>query len=115
MIKLLSSINEDKMRKGIKNKEIAKVINVSEGTVTNYFKGKYIPFFRFVQMVEFIYKSDMNKSDNKIDAFLKKTSNKHYQAIQGIEWYFTTGQRDKAEKFINKHKITHSIAEIYKL
>jgi transcriptional regulator with XRE-family HTH domain len=115
MIKLLSSINDDKMRKGIKNKEIAKEINVSEGTVTNYFKGKYIPFFKFVQMVEFIYKNDMARSDNKIDAFLKKTSNQYYQAIQGIEWYFTTGQRDKAEIFIKKHKITHSIVEIYKL
>jgi len=78
---------------------------VSTGTITNWLKNSYrIPFHKFVVLVNYVFDNDQEVLNTFTSEYLEKIDKVEY-IKEGIEWYFTKGESQKAEKLIFKHSI----------
>lgn len=112
--RLMSLIREDAQKGKINNKKIAKELNVSEGTVSNYFNLTYrIPFNKLIELLNLIY-DDNKHSEKVISEFLEKTD-KLDNIKEAVEFFSINGDYRWVTKLIKKHKNEDSIFRVYEL
>lgn len=120
MRKLLDRLHEEQKKRNIKNKEIAYELNVSAGTVSNWYKGTHvITFENYMQLVKHIC-TDRYKYETFIVDFITKMHKiKQVDEIKqiklAIEWCFNNGKAHIAEKLINRYKEYDQVFELYEL
>lgn len=111
------TIKEDARKRNIKNKVIAKEINVSEGMISHYYKFKYMmPFNKFISLLKLIY-DRTDKVEDYINKYLSAIlhTKKNENAKEVVEWFFVNGQNDRARKIIEKYKKEDTFFKVYDL
>lgn len=112
VLDILNMIYNEKLKQNILDIDISKALNISPGSVSNYFSGKIrIPFLSFVKLVELVYQGKTDKQKQLITTFCNATDKPENLRI-AMEFANVNHELDLLSFLINKEEDSHNKANI---